>query len=105
MRAIENINLEELTAEQLDQVVGDHFKMPDGSKIYIELTLLHWYWIERHEKRGTSAGELIANLLDYFEDNQIEYEPEFFCEAFRQRLIAGGQGTIRSEQQGIPPTP
>lgn len=105
MRAIENINLDELTADQLDQVIGDHFDIPGHEPLFIEMTLLHWYWLNDRNKRGQTTDDYIQELLDDCSDEEIEYEPEFFAELFRRCLISGGQGTIQSEQEGIPINP
>jgi len=101
MRAIENINLDELTAEQLDRIIGDYFDIPGHDKLYIEMTLLHWYWLKERQKRGETPEDYILDTLDFLEDEGAEYDPELFKKLFCDGLIAGGQGTLRAEQEGI----
>ncbi len=101
MRAIENIDLNSLTADQFEQVVGDHFAIPGHETLFIEMTLRHWYWLDHRNKRGQTTEDFIQELLDDCKDNGFEYTPEAFAELFRMCLIAGGEGVQQSRQKGI----
>jgi hypothetical protein len=70
------------------KIVGSYVPLPDGRKQYVELSMLHWSWIDFCEKEAeTTIEELVAPVVQTLEEENEP--PETWDETFQFVLSAG----------------
>lgn len=91
MSAIEKVDWDTV---DFDLVVGDYIEMPDGTQHYIEMTMLHWYWLDFMGQQEVSVQEAVKMA-----ENVLKDCPDAnFDDVLRLGLLAWGrEWTLQTE--------
>ena len=74
-----------------DKVVGHQVPLPDGSQHFIEMDMLHWYWVEFMQEQGETIEDVIAEALDILTE-----EPDTdLDELIKTGILAWGREWVR----------
>lgn len=70
--------------------------MPDGSKHYIEMSMLHWYWAHFiSEKGGTTLEQIAQDALDIIAKDGVPVEEDELNDLIRIGLMAYGKQWVK----------
>lgn len=95
MDAIQKVNWDTV---DFKKTLGDYIEMPDGSKRYIEMTMLHWYWLDfMITKNGQTTARVAQHALDVLNETPELHDnfDEEFAELFRVGIMAYGRNWVK----------
>lgn len=80
-----------------DKLHTDYITMPDGTKRLIEMSMLHWYWVQFMEKEGfTPLTGVIQDTIEILAEGlgpDEDYDEEF-DHLLRTGILAWGRNWI-----------
>lgn len=80
-----------------NKIVGSNFPMPDGSKHYIEMSMLHWYWAHFIiEKTELKLEQVAQDALDVIAQAGVPPEEGEFDDLIRIGLMSFGKAWVKS---------
>lgn len=82
-----------------DRIVGSYIPMPDGSKHYIEMSMLHWYicdfYVTKAEGRLEDIAREVQDILDEPGASPTGEKGLSFDECFQHYLISFAKTWIK----------
>ena len=81
----------------LDQMVGENIVMPDGSRHYIEMSMVHWYALEFMMRRGHTTQSIAEDMNRIIREH--DGGPEDFDDLFRTAVFSYLSARVESEQK------
>jgi hypothetical protein len=74
-----------------DKIIGDYLIFAGGTRHYIEMDMLHWYWLQFMLRKG----QTVDNIARHAREVMAECPGSDFDELVRAGILAYGREWVR----------